>query len=226
MTLFLISLPVFISCLMIFASLLFCIRNHDLSQSICFKHTLQVQEQMKEALQKLLKLNPIADQLRYTQKYLEKLYYAALQAGEPISIITLRKKIQIIKQKRNLLNKKQKNILHNTVRYIESTFYSFKKQMVRFHPRYIQKAHHQPFPLAVVGKPKGDIAPSYYPAFRFTAKQTVSFSWKMPLYRFLPKWLESAFFQTQLSSYNCAATLKKKGPGWKTTLTSPFYSRL
>ena len=224
MTVLLISLPVFISCLMIFTSLLFCIRNHDLAQSICLKHTLQAQEKMKKALQNLLYLNPLANQLRHTQKHLEHLYREALKTGEPITIATLRIKIEVVKQKRILLERKQKYILNETFRIIESAFHSFKQKMRSFNPSHIRKNHHQPIPLAVVAKPKGDIAPSYYPVSPFSLHQTFSLSWDMPLHRFLPKWLAQDFFENQLSSYNCAATIKKRGQKWKTSLTSvsPF----
>ena len=220
MAVLLISLPLFISCLMVFTSLLFCIRNHDLAQSICIRHTLQVQEKMKKALQDLLNLNPVANQLRQTQKHLEYLYREAIKTGELITISALRTQIEIIKQKRILLDKKQKNILNSTIRVVESSFNSFKRKLMKFHAGHIQKDHYQPIPLAVVGRPRGEIAPAYYPVPDFSSHQTFSFFWKMQLYRFLPKWLEKTFFQTQLSSYSCATTIKKRGLKWKTTLTS------
>ena len=222
-TLLLISLPVFISCLMVFTSLFFCIRNHDLAQSICLKYTLQAQEQMKKALYNLLKLNPQANQLRRTQKHLEHLYHEALKTGELITITALRIKLETIKQKRVLLDRKQKHILNQTLQMIKSAFSSFKQKMKNFHPGYIRKKHHQPIPLAVEAKPKGDIAPAYYPVPRFSLHQTFSLSWNMPLYRFLPKWITHHFFENQLSSYDCAATIKKRGTKWKTTLTSSTY---
>lgn len=220
MALLLISLPLFISCLMVFTSLIFCIRNHDLAQSICIKYTLQTQERIKQGLKLLLRLNPLADQLRLTQKHLEKLYREALKIGDPIAIITLRTKIEIVKQKRQLLDIRQKNILNSTVMYVESGFSSFKQQIMKFDPRYIKKDHRQPIPLAVEGKPKGDIAPSYHPVSNFSVRQTLSFSWKMPLYQFLPKWLKKAFFTNSLSAYDCSATIKKSGWEWKTALTA------
>ncbi len=220
MVLCLISLPLFISCLMVFTSLIFCIRNHDLAQSICIKHTLQTQEHIKQALKLLLSLNPLADQLRHTQKHLEKLYRQALKAREPATIIALRTKIEIIKQKRRLLDRKQKNILNSTVGSVELGFTSFKQQIMKLYPNYIKKDHLQPVPLAVEAKPRGDIAPSYHPMSDFSLRQILSFSWKMPLYQFLPTWLKRAFFQNYLSAYNCSATIKKSGGKWKTALTA------
>ena len=219
LVLLLISLPIVISCLMLFTSLLFCIRNHDLAQSICIKQSLQIQENIKQALKKLIHLNPLADRLRHKQKHLEKLYQEALKTGEPISISILRTKIEVVKQKRQLLDNKQKNILNSTARYVDSGFLAFKQNMAPLNPSYIRKNHHQPIPLAVEAKPKGDIAPSYYPMRRFSFYQTLSLYWKMPLYRFLPKWLKKVFFQDYLSTYNCSATIKKIGRKWKTALT-------
>ena len=216
-TLLLISLPVFLSCLMVFISLFFCIRNHDFVQSICLKQTLQAQMQIKKALQKLLHLNPLADQLRDTQKYLEKLYRAALKSGELRTIAILRAKIEFIKRKRKLLDQEQKNILNSTTHHIESAVVLFKENTRKFNSSYIKKNHHRPTPLAVKARPKGDIAPSYYPVPYFSRQQVFSISWKMPLYHFLPKWLERVFFQPVLSSYSCAATIKKERLKWKAT---------
>ncbi|MDE0118408.1 MAG: hypothetical protein OXM55_00170 [Bdellovibrionales bacterium] len=221
-TLLLISLPLFLSCLMVFISLFFCIRNHDFVQSICLKQTLQAQIQIKKALQKLLHLNPLADQLRHTQKYWEQLYREALKSGELTTIAILRAKIEAIKRKRKFLDKKQKNILKSTTYHIESAMTVFKEKTRRFHSSYIRKNHHRPLPLAVIGRPLGDIAPSYYPVSYFSRHQTFSISWKMPLYHFLPKWLERAFFRPGLSLYSCSATIKKRGLKWKATLASLF----
>ena len=223
MTLLLISLPLFISCLMVFVSLFFCIRNHDLTQSICLEHTLKAQTQMKRVLQDLLKLNPMADHLRNRQRQLEYFYRKALKTGQLISASTLRVKIQLIKRKRKFLDRKQKSILKSTSQYIELVFTSFQQKTRRFHSSDIRKYHHRPIPLAVRGKPKGELAPSYYPVHNFSLHQTFSISWKMPLYRFLPKWLERAFFQPKLSSYSCSATIRRKGSQWHSTLASLEY---
>ena len=217
-TLLLVGLPLFISCLMIFTSLIFCIRNHDLAQSFCIKHTLQAQEQMKKALNDLLRLNPLADQLRKIQKSLERLYRKALKSGEPITITTLRTKIEAIKYQRTLLDKKQKHILKSTIRSVEQAFFSFRKDLMKLHPGYIQKDHHRPLPLAVKARPLGDLAPSYHPVDNFSFHQSLSFFWKMPLHYSLPKWLTRIFFQNRLSAYDCSATIKKHKLQWKTFL--------
>ena len=204
----------------LFISLFFCIRNHDFVQSICLKQTLQAQIQIKKALQKLLHLNPLADQLRHTQRYWEHLYYKALKSGELTTIAILRTKVEAIKRKRQILDKKQKNILKSTPHHVESAVTVFKEKTRRFHSSYIRKNHHRPIPLAVTARPKGDIAPSYYPAPYFSQHQTFSVSWKMPLYHFLPKWLERVFFRPELSSYSCSATIRKRGSKWKATFAS------
>ncbi len=220
MTVFLISLPVFISCLMVFTSLFFCIRNHNLAQSLCLKYTLQAQEQINKTLQDLLALNPLAKQLQRTHKQLKHLYLSALKQGNFFAVSALKTKMRIIKQKRIMLDRKQKNILNKTFKYIESAFTEFKQHITKFHPGRIWKEHHRPVPLAVTGKPRRGIAPSYYPMPRFSSHQTFSIHWEMPLYRFLPKWLEKAFFQSDLSLYNCSATIKRSGLTWKATLAS------
>lgn len=217
LALFLISLPLFISCLMIFTSLLFCIRNHDLAQSICFKHNLQVQKKIKKSLETLLLMNPLAKKLKQTEERLRKLL---AKAKDPITVAALMAKITSIRLQRLMLDKKQKYILNKTNIYMEAAFFHFKTQMKRWNTRDIKKDHYHPIPLAVKPKSKGIIAPTYHPVKRFSKYQKISFSWKMPLYRFLPTWIQKVFFKSQLSSYSCATTIKKSKLKWKTTLAS------
>ena len=215
LSLFLISLPLFMSCLMVFTALLFCIRNHDLAQSICFKHNLQAQEKIRRSLQHLLSLNPIAKQLKQTEKHLRKLLRATKY---PPAAAVLRAKIAFIRSQRVLLDKKQKYILNTTNRYTESSFLAFKTQMMKFRITNIQKHHYQPIALAVKTKSKTEIAPTYQPVELFSKHQKISFSWKMPLYRFLPTWIKKVFFKSELSNYSCSTTIKRSRQKWKTSL--------
>lgn len=215
LSLFLISLPLFVSCLMVFTSLLFCIRNHDLAQTICFKYNLQAQEKIRTSLQHLLSLNPIAKQLKEIEKHLRKLLRATKY---PPAAAILRAKITLIRNQRVLLDRKQKYILNTTNKYMESSFLRFKKQMTEFRITNIQKDHYHPIPLAVKAKSKKVIAPTYHPVKSFSKHQKISFSWKMSLHRFLPTWIQKVFFKSQLSPYSCATTIKKNQLKWKTTL--------
>ena len=220
MTLLLLNLPVFILCLMVLATLIFCIRNYNQAQSYCLKYSLQAQENIKVSLKKLLSLNSKAKMLRNKYKKVKKLYRKALAVGEPISVSILKAKLSIIQQKRRLLDARQKQILRQSRQHIERSFESFRKKVKKFQAEQIQKKHHYPFPIAVSAYPKMDIAPQYRPMRSFSLHQTLSFSWKMPLYYFLPSWLTEFFFEKKLSSYHCSATIKKYRRTWKTTLTT------
>ena len=190
--------------------MIFSIRNHDLSQSICIKHVIEAQTQIKHKLKALLSLNPKADFLRQIYKQLRALYRKALKQGNPVMATALTVKLEIIKQKRILLDKKQKYILYQSHKIVQDSLYFFKKEMKKFSARNIQKDHYQPIPLAVKAKQKS-VAPSYYTVSSFPLKQRLTFIWDMPLYRFLPEWLKSPFFESTFSSYECSATLKTLG---------------
>lgn len=218
-TIIIIALPLFIGCLIVLTSLIFYIRNHDLAQNICIAHTTSAQKKIKQELQALLKLTPLATKLRRELKSLQLMYEVALQTSEPITIATLQVKIKEVQTQRLLLNIKQKHILYNTVKIVNTHFYNFKKTLQKLNPNNITKKHHQPIPLAVIQKPKDDIAPSYYIKNNFSAQQTISFFWTMPLDTFLPQWIKDIYFVRTLSSYKCAATLKKIKFKWKTILT-------
>ena len=219
LTLLMISVPLLTGSLMVLTALIFCIRNHDHAQKHCLQHTLYAQENIKIALKKLLKLNPNAKKLRKKHKTLNKLYKKALTIGEPISISILKTKLIFIKKQRIALDLKQKYLLNQTTYYVSKAFNAFQKKIKTFQAKQIIKKHHQPYPLAVTAQPKGDIAPVYQPKTHFAKRQTLSFSWKMPLYHSLPITIKNMFFKNQLSSYHCSATIKKQKQQWQTTLT-------
>ena len=220
MTGILLSLPLFLMSLMVLVSLIFCIRNHDQAQSYCLKYSLQAQENIKTNLKQLLKLNPKAKLLRKKHKTLKKLYRRALTIGEPISISILKAKLLMIKKQRVMLNIRQKQILKQSAQYMESAFKTFRKKLKPMQAEQIKKEHHYPFPLAVSAHPKNSIAPVYRPKRLFSARQTLSFSWKMPLHHSLPTWITKLFFKNKLSLYHCSATIKKHKLSWKSSLTT------
>ena len=214
----LLSLPVGLSCLMVFTSLIFGIRNHDGAQRVCLQYTLQAQEQMKSSLTSLLRLNPIAKRLRKKQRQLELKLMQAVLTVNVVQAASLKVKIKIIKGKRIALDLQQKNILAQAKLRMEINFNSFRTHLRRFHPQRITKAHPQPFPLAVKARPRGSMAPTYHPVKNFSQLQAVVFSWQMPLYLNLPNWIKKMFFRSELSSYHCSATIKKRRGKWETTL--------
>ncbi len=211
--------PLVITILMIFVSLIFCIRNYDLSQKICIQHSLTAQSKLKISLEKLLQLNPTATYLRNLYKKLRLLYTQAIKTKNPILASILKAKMKIIHKKRVFLDRKQKSILNQSVKDLEASMNSFRKKIMKFYARRIQKDHYKPIPLAVMSRPKGDIAPNYYVLPNFSFRQRLLFSWQMPLHRFLPKWIEEIFFEPNFSSYRCSATLKKRGINWVESLT-------
>ena len=206
----LISLPMFVTCLMGFVALLFCIRNYDLSQKICLQEALKTQSQMQIQLEQLMKLNPVATQLRLSYQHVSYLLRIAMKIGEPFTISYLRTKKEILRQKRLVLDRTQKQILKQSQISVQKAFFSFKQQMKKFQARQIRKTHNKPRVLAVKARSKNDIAPRYYIPYDFSRRQTLSLYWRMPLYHFMPEWIKKIFFKSELSSYSCAATLKKK----------------
>ena len=96
----LISLPMFVTCLMGFVALLFCIRNYDLSQKICLQEALKTQSQIQIQLEQLMKLNPVATQLRLSYQHVSYLLRIAMKIGEPFTISYLRTKKRNIKTKK------------------------------------------------------------------------------------------------------------------------------
>ena len=218
LTLLLVSLPVFLTALLIFTSLIFCIRNYDKAHSICLKHSLDIQKNLSTLLEKLLKLNPTADRLRALQKELERLYRQAISRGDMVSASALKAQISIVKFKRKILDQRQKSILIKSQRKLHQGISSFRKEIYPMKAQNIQTKYHTPYPLAVTAKPLADIAPSYYRKSHFSQQQALLFFWKMPLYVFLPQWIKNIFFVDFLSSYHCSATIKQQGAGWKAGL--------
>lgn len=199
---------------MVFTSLIFCVRNYDLSQSICIHHVLQVQRRIKNHLVYLLHLNPVADQLRNKYRATQSLYKKALLSNNLVLIGTLKAKLMFIKNQRIILDRKQQSILKKGKQDVQQIWSAFKKELMKFNPRWTKKEHPWPIPLAVLSRPKGDIAKSYYVPPKFPIKQRIAFSWSMPIDRFLPHLFKKTFFEKKMSSYICAATLYKEKNKW------------
>ena len=214
-SLLLISLPVFITCLTIFTALLFCIRNHNLAQKICIEQTLQAQTQQQTYMESLFLLNPLAKQLKRSYQQVSRLLKKAIKAKEPFTISILLTQREILRQKRWALDRAQKAILKQSRKAVENTFTQFKQKMHKLKASWIRKKHNKPFALAVKARPKRDIAPVYYTPRDFSKKQALILNWKMPLYQFIPEWIQKIFFKPELSAYSCSATLKKKDKNGK-----------
>ena len=205
------------ACLIVLTSLIFSVRNYDLAQKICIEHAFSAQKSHKKSINKLLLLNPLATFLRLKQTTLETAVKVAIV---PKVIAALKLAIKVVKQKRKLLDKKQKGILKQSKKNMDKIFSSFNKTISSKikDTQYISKNHYNPYPLAVKAKQKG-IAPNYDRVPNFSKKQTLTFKWQMVLQSGLPKWLEKEFFEQGYSSYQCSATLKKKFLNWKVSLT-------
>ena len=211
LSLLLISLPVFITCLMVFAALLFCIRNHNLAQKICIEKALQAQIQQQIHIESLLLLNPLAEQLKKAYQQVSQLLKKAIKAKEPVTISILLTQREILRQKRLVLDRAQKKILKQSRKSVEKAFDQFKHKMLTLQAGWIRKKHNKPFALAVKARPKRGIAPVYYAPMDFSKNQALILHWKMPLYQFIPEWIQKIFFKPEVSAYSCSATLKKKG---------------
>ncbi len=199
---------------MVLTSLIFCVRNYDLSQNICIRHVLQVQRKMKNHLENLLHLNPEANQLRTQYQKTYSLYKQAIISKNLVLIGALKVKLMLIQKQRMILDGKQRMILAQGWQDMRQVWSAFKKELMKFQPRWTKKDHPWPIPLAVVSRPKGDIAKSYYAPAKFFIKQRISFSWSMSLDHFLPKLFQKAFFEKKLSSYICASTIYQEGKQW------------
>ena len=210
--------PLLITCLMVFTSLIFCVRNHDLSQSICIRHVLQIQRRIKNHLTHLLYLNPVADHLRNKYKSTQSLYKKALLSNNAVLVGILKTKLMFIQKQRIALDRKQQSILKRGKRDVQQSWSAFKKELMKFHPDWTKKKHPRPIPLAVLSRPKRDIAKSYYVPTKFSMKQRIEFSWSIPIDRFLPQIFQKTFFEKKFSAYMCAATLYQKGKRWSAGL--------
>ena len=199
---------------MVFTVLLFCVRNYDLSQSVCIRHVLGIQHNMKHHLKHLLSLNKEANRLRRQYRHTYSLYKKALRIKNIALVGILRARMAVIQFKRRLLDGRQKRIFTQGGWDLAKGWRGFKRELMPFHPRWLEKDHPLPLPLAVVGRPLRGIAKSYYPAGAFSTKQKIVFSWSMYLHRFLPHFLKEAFFTKKLSAYFCAATIYREEGKW------------
>lgn len=223
LTALLVMLPVFLTALMGFCSLIFCLKNYNLAQSWCISSALQSQRQMKQKLTELLSLNPRADSLRNQYRYHLRWLKKSLKAGDLVTAGLVASRIKTIQLQRMKLHHRQQKIFHQSLKKMKESVRRFHKKMLYFSSVRKPAQYLRPYPLAV--KATGSVlAPSYKIPFSFSAKQKLSLFWDMPLYRFLPGWLRRWLFKPDLfSSYRCSATLKGNHGHFQVALS--FYKK-
>ena len=223
LTALLVMLPVFLTGLMGLCTLLFCLKNYNLSQSFCISQALQSQRDNKQKLTELLSLNPRANSLRTRYRRHLRWLKKHLKTGNLVSAGVIAARIKAIQWQRVKLHHRQQKIFHQSLKKIKQNVEQFHKKMLYFASQRIKARYLKPYPLAV--RATGSrLAPTWQLAPGFSQKQTVALFWDMPLYRFLPDWLKRWLFKPDVfSSHRCSATLKKNKGHLQVALT--FYKK-
>ncbi len=210
LTVLMLTLPLFLTCLVVLTSLIFSLRNYNFSQSVCISSVLHTQKNLQRQMDLLMKLNPEADRLRNRYRTNKKRFRRALRTGRFVKASVLMARGQMIQARRLVLHYRQQKILAQSLKQVHKDFWAFKRKMQPFRIKNVRQNYFRPYPLAVKARGPGP-APSYELLPSFSLKQTLSLFWDMPLYRFLPRWIKKWFFEDGFSSYECSATLKGKG---------------
>lgn len=167
-------IPIVLTFFIGFAGLIHLLNRDTQMDLKCLNILYSVQYKNSILLDRLLKLNPQAERLRFSRSIAEKALAAAVASGNVFAIRIAVKRLQIIISKQQLLNTKQKGILLGTEQNRKLTL-SLASANPKFRHINVPK-------LAVSPDNPLDLAPVYLKNQEFFHDQTARIKYSIPIF--------------------------------------------
>jgi hypothetical protein len=173
---------------------------------ICRRELLNLQKIQAEGLNNLLKLNPVAQQLRIKRAFAEKSLKTALSSGNPGAIATAEAFREIVLIEQKSLHSKQLFVLHSTWIHFLKINRSLHADLVKL--KYLTRLNQiGETRLQVKKTPKNSESPDYLVKKHFSEKQKFTLNWFIP-----------GFYFSQPIALTCSATLVEENFKWNSLL--------
>lgn len=197
----------------------------------CRTGGLSGQTAVRPYLTALLALNPLATTLKAQENILLAKLAAAIASGNPPAIAALKVQLAKIRQKRQELDIRQKQLIQQSnvslARHHSTTHYQIRHRSAEIQNRFFflnlnLRALPENAPRLAVRPDSSDIAPSYSPEENFETRQALAHRWQ---YRLTPRGPLAHFLSGSFQFEKaCAVTLTKEARGWNTLITKGKYS--
>ncbi|MDE0151163.1 MAG: hypothetical protein OXK80_01525 [Bdellovibrionales bacterium] len=213
---FLIISPLFISIFFLSFSFLLVLKRHNQAYFICYKTGANIQNTLREHLQKLTSMNTQARILRIKRKIAELRYHSALASLDPVNILQARKRLQKVKFEQQSFSNKQERILKQAQISFQTQWKTFKLKSKKYIYNVKKTFHLQP--LAVRKKPAESDSPGYVPVEGFSEKQKIKISWRMNGFALIPQKLQEHLGLKGISDHHCSVSLEDLTGGFQMKL--------
>lgn len=203
---FVIVMPVLISIIFLFLSLIYGLFHHAQAYSLCYKTGARIQLQLKEKLLQLIRMNPKAQKLRHQRKKAEKQLQKSLLSGNPAAISAALKYLTMVKGLQKAFSFQQKKIFLESRMVIQKEWRKFKVKSQRW--MRFERKNMKTQPLAVLKRPQKSSSPDYALMPFFSENQKLAVSWKMNVFDKLPDFVQQKLSLNRYSEHSCTVSLR------------------
>jgi hypothetical protein len=183
-----------------------------LAGSLCLRSAVRLQNDLKDPLQKLLRMNTRARILRANRESAESGLKSATASGYPPAIAAAEARLIAVIFEQTEFRRRQLALLMEAERLRAENSRDLRSHIENLNPSQFRSRRFYTRPLAVEPLPQLDLSPNYEPVPGFTARQQQSYAYRVDLLGTLAGRFGFKFESVQ--EVNCAASLEERGSEW------------
>lgn len=190
---------------------LFIFKRKSLSQAHCIQQATVLQNDLKQTLEKLLRLNPKAASLRVQRQTADNALRAAISSGNPYAIAAAQAYWTAVYLQQTALRAKQELLLRQAEQQRQTAHRELRNKLRDVQAAHLDSRKYYWRALAVEAKPIASLTPNYEPLPMFKYFQQHRFRFAVDLApEFAREWFSGRLVQTT----ECAVTLNGKEKAW------------
>ena len=191
---------------------LYILKRKSLAQSHCVQQASQTQNELKETLERLLRLNPQAKTLRAKRQAADEGLKAALSSANPYAIAAAQAYWSAVVLQQTALRARQQALLSRAEVQRRSGYRKLRERIRSLSTSATEARRYYWRPLAVEANPPATLTPDYEPIPLFSTLQQQRFKFLIELKPPFARSLSSAGIK-QIAE--CSVTLEEKENKWK-----------
>lgn len=205
-------IPLCLSLFFAVSAALHILKKKSLAQSSCIQQAATMQEELRGTLEKLLRLNPKAKNLRAQRQAADKALKAALSSVNPYAIAAAKAYWSAVVLAQLALRSQQEALLREAGRQRQAGIRKMREQARSFRVARVQSQQYYWRALAVEAKPISSLTPDYEPVPLFSQFQQHKFKFEVDLQ---PRFLSQLDIKGLKQITECSVSLEGKEDRWK-----------
>ncbi|MCB0389730.1 MAG: hypothetical protein KDD58_00495 [Bdellovibrionales bacterium] len=183
------------------------------SVHVCRQELLKYQEINLKGLQRLVSINPQAQQLRIKRKIAEAAYSLAKKSKQPYAIAAAWGNLKLVIAEQKTFSLIQKSIISSTEALAWKQLHQARQNIFQLHFIHNYPLSHQQNFLAIKKMPRNSLTPDYILRSNFEKKQNVTLLWPLTFLRKID------MKKTNDIQLQCSATIDAKEQPWQVVLS-------